>query len=60
MAVPAKTSPRMSLNRQVARRQAHVRSAWSPWERRARARQATAQMGLLWALIQTGCPTNQS
>jgi hypothetical protein len=56
----AKTSPRASSNRKVARRQAHIRSAWSPWERRERARQATAQMGLLWALIQSGSPTNPS
>jgi hypothetical protein len=39
--------------RQVIRRQTHIRESWSPTERRERARQASAQMGLLWALINT-------
>jgi len=38
-------------SREVARRQADIRSHWTPGERRERARQAAAQMGLLWALI---------
>lgn len=40
-------------SRQTTRRQAHIRSSWSAMERRERARQASAQMGLLWALINT-------
>jgi hypothetical protein len=39
--------------RQITRRQTHIRESWSPTERRERARQASAQMGLLWALINT-------
>ena len=38
--------------RGVARRQETIRNSWSPLERRERARQASAQMSLLWAMIQ--------
>lgn len=39
--------------RQITRRQADVRKSWSPLERCERARQASAQMDLLWALMNT-------
>jgi hypothetical protein len=48
----AKEKRSQPMSRQVARRQASIRSSWSPLERRERARQASAQISLLWAMIQ--------
>jgi hypothetical protein len=41
---------------QTARRQAHIRDGWSPWERRERARQASVQIHRLWSMIQSANP----
>lgn len=56
MVVLTKDARRLNFpdSRQVARRQADIRATWTAAERRERARQASAQMGLLWALIQSG------
>lgn len=56
MAVATKEQRSLPVNREVSRRQASVRATWTPLERRERARQASAQLSLLWALIQ---PSNR-
>jgi|GEM_PF-3203143 len=52
MTVITKEKRTQPMGREIARRQASVRNAWTPGERRERARQASAQMSLLWAMIQ--------
>jgi hypothetical protein len=52
MTVATKDKRTQPMGREVARRQASVRNSWTPGERRERARQASAQMSLLWAMIQ--------
>lgn len=52
MTVTIKDKRSQPMGRQVAHRQATIRSSWSPLERRERARQASAQLNLLWAMIQ--------
>jgi hypothetical protein len=51
MVTKTKEARAIPETRQVTRRQVHIRNSWSQTERRERARQASAQMGLLWALI---------
>jgi hypothetical protein len=61
MVSTTKDARAIPATRQITRRQADVRKSWSPLERRERARQASAQLDLLRALMNTpGHPQSHS